>query len=194
MIRLMVLVAVFMLSGCGIHYNVRGKVVDATSGKPVEGAAVIIHWVGVELSACLAPYASGEYTVATVEDITDENGRFTIPKYPFVDSHYLGVYKKGYVCWDNQDIFTQQANPNNPESALLKDRTDHKLKYNMVIQLDPFTAKQFEFSHASFTDGVCRATKCYYSQEQLFYEAISEEKKIFYRYMKKIRDEFRKKQ
>jgi hypothetical protein len=37
------------LVGCGINYEVTGKVVDTTTRKPVEGAVVSVYWVRTKL-------------------------------------------------------------------------------------------------------------------------------------------------
>jgi len=150
-------------TACGFHYNVKGRVVDAVTGKPIEGASIAVRWSGKKIGAVFAPYASGSYTVGKAKDISDKDGFFRIPRY-FFKSLYMGIYKKGYVCWNNRDIFLQTG-------IKVKDqfgtKTDYgkprigffKVRNGMVIKLEPFTAtdRYIRFRHASFvtaTSGV----------------------------------------
>jgi len=79
---------------------VKGQVVDAETGKPIEGAAVGIKWYEYKFGA---PYASGYHKIESAEDLSDADGFFQLPKYT-LKNHYMGVYKTGYVCWNNEKI------------------------------------------------------------------------------------------
>lgn len=81
-------------------------VVDAETGTPIEGAVVFCLWTrehGVGLT----------YTkVYKVEEAaTDKEGRFHIGGVgnPLVNPPDLTVYKRGYVAWNNMDLFPQRA-------------------------------------------------------------------------------------
>jgi hypothetical protein len=151
-----VLVAI-ITTGCGIHYNVKGRVVDATTGEPIEGASVAIRWMGTKISGCIAPYASGDYTIKRAKGESDKDGYFTIPKY-LLKSCYMGVYKEGYVCWSNRHIFLQgeprkKVDQFRVRTYRTKDRPWFHVRNGMVIELEPFTAtdSQIILRHAQFT-------------------------------------------
>lgn len=118
---------------------VTGKVVDAQTGDPIEGAAVYIYW---EKSGSGPPGLGAKTVIVEVaEDQTDAAGKFTIPKYWTWFKHYqMAVYKKGYVCWSTRKIFPS-----------LEERTDFKLKNGMVIKLERFKEEYSKVKHADFT-------------------------------------------
>ncbi len=60
-------------SACGIRSTIQGQVVDAETGKPVEGAAMAIKWYEYKL---VLPYASGYNQIETAEDLSDAEGFF----------------------------------------------------------------------------------------------------------------------
>jgi hypothetical protein len=82
--------------------SISGTVVDAETGKPVEGAVVLVEWtrrVGI-----------GDYhtvSVRAAETLTDKAGKFNAfgPLHPFVDPPDVTIYKKGYVAWNNKRMF-----------------------------------------------------------------------------------------
>ena len=118
---------------------VTGKVVDEQNGAPIEGAAVYIYWE----KSHLGPPGLGPKTeiVEIAEDQTDDAGQFTIPKYSTWFKHYqMAVYKKGYVCWSNEDIFPS-----------IEKRTDFKLKNGVIIKLKLFKEEYSRVKHARFT-------------------------------------------
>lgn len=150
------------ITACGFHYNVKGRVVDEITGKPIEGASIAIHWTGKKIDAVFAPYADGTYTVKIAKDISDEDGYFRIPYYP-LKNFDMGVYKKGYVCWDSRYIFLQ-GEPIKIKDQFgirtydVKNRTGFKVRDGMVIELEPFTATKLKVSarHASFVVNTSR--------------------------------------
>lgn len=123
---------------------VKGQVVDAETGKPIEGAAVAIKWYEYKFGP---PYASGYNKIETAEDLSDAEGFFQLPKYTF-KHHDMGVYKTGYVCWSSDTIF-------HPDrlfyETMFEKRKDHKLNDDMIVKLAPFKADYPRDKHASFT-------------------------------------------
>jgi hypothetical protein len=115
--------------------SISGTVVDAETGKPVEGAVVLVEWtrrVGI-----------GDYhtvSVRAAETITDKEGKFYVfgPLHPFVDPQDVTVYKKGYVAWNNKFIF--------PDYAHRKQSQDI---YDQ-IRLDEFKSVYSHDKHVSF--------------------------------------------
>lgn len=132
------------------RFLVRGRVVDASTGKPIEGASVAIHWAGTHLSALIVTYASGTYLIEDASAKSDKDGYFEIPKY-FLKSFEMGVYKKGYVCWSNDYIFLKGGRG--------EIRKGFRVKNGMTIKLEPFTEEYPRFEHAGFIDAVASATR-----------------------------------
>jgi len=73
-----VILAVFSLTACGLSGGPEsGKVIDASTNEPVEGAIVVARWIGH-----LATWAHGSTNCYHVESTTtDESGEFHIPKW-----------------------------------------------------------------------------------------------------------------
>ena len=145
---LLILFAVIMsASGCSTRYMVKGQVVDAETGKPIEGAAVAIKWYEYKFGP---PYASGYNKIETAEDLSDADGYFQLAKYTS-KLHYMGVYKTGYVCWDSETIF-------HPERLFyetrFEKRKDHKINDGMIVKLAPFKKDYPRDKHASYTVNV----------------------------------------
>jgi len=161
------LCALMMLltTGCGARYMVKGQVVDAENGNPIKGAAIVVNWIGHKFGP---PYASGAYSIEVAEDLSDENGTFQIPKYISRD-HYMGVYKKGYVCWDSKDILLKR----NVTGRHLKKRKGFNIENGMVIKLEPFNVEYSRNQHAHFTNNVART--CEAPHDGIFSKATESE-------------------
>ena len=136
-LSLTVLVCAVLIVSCG-KSTVTGRVVDAETGKPIEGAAVHIFWAK---SGSGPPGLGGEVKVDVVETLTDADGSFEVPKYnKYSYTYNMAVYKKGYVCWSNRKVF-----------PTYEERHDFKLKTGMVIKLEQFKPKYSQLKHADFT-------------------------------------------
>jgi hypothetical protein len=140
----------YMLTGCGIHYTIKGQVVDAVTSQPVQGAVVAINWQRDKL---LSPPGYGPERVryGTTDSLTDAQGNFTITKY-MVGEFNMGVYKPGYICWSNETIF-------NPKGKTYKEmylaRENLSLQDGMIIELQPIKGKDFPvFEHANFVSNL----------------------------------------
>ena len=131
---------------CEQRFVVKGRVVEANTGKPIEGVSIAIRWTGHHFSAF---YSSGSYEIEKARTTSDKEGYFKIPKY-FLKSSYMGVYKKGYVCWNNEDIFLKDG--------LVIKRKGFRVKNGMTIQLEPMTSRYPRFEHASFIEAVSGST------------------------------------
>lgn len=99
--RIFILIAMLsLISGC--YFGITGRVIDAETNQPIEGAIVLAQWTkthGLGLT-----YHS-VYKIMETE--TDKNGKFSISGAysPFVDAPMLVIYKKGYVAWRNDIVF-----------------------------------------------------------------------------------------
>ena len=70
------LLTLLILSTC--RWMITGQVLDAETGKPIEGAAVYIYW---GKSGPGPPGLAGGVKVEVAEDLSDTEGLFKIPKY-----------------------------------------------------------------------------------------------------------------
>jgi hypothetical protein len=95
-----------LLNGCGMHYMVKGQVIDAVTKQPVEGAVVAIKWERYQFTPAGLPPNRARY--GTSEAVTDAQGLFSVPKYPIGD-HFMGIYKEGYICWSSEKIYNPEG-------------------------------------------------------------------------------------
>ncbi len=169
-IRFTICIMLCLLSmACGARWIVQGQVIDAQTEDPIEGAAVWIYW---SKTGSGPPGLAGSVKVEAAEDLTDVQGMFQVPKYSTLSKNYrMAVYKRGYVCWNNEDIF-----------PTFEKRTDFRLKNKMVIKLEPFKEEYSKIRHASFT----RSSSIGCSSTGIFYKAIESEENL-------LRESWRKK-
>lgn len=149
---------------------IQGRVVDAVTEKPIENAAVFIYWS--KMGAGPPGLASSE-KVEIAEGLSDVKGFFQVPKYSmlFKDSR-MAVYKKGYVCWSNEDIF-----------PTYEKRKGFRLKDGMVIKLERFKEEYSKEGHANFTLGSSAGRRGL----GLFDNAIKAEREIEQEFLRKNR-------
>ena len=141
----LMLLAACMSIGCDKdeHYDIRGRVVDAMTNKPVEGAVVAIKWERYKWA--VPPFLSDRARdYGTSEWLTDAQGRFVIPKYPH-GTYFMGAYKEEY----------------NPKGKTYDEkyvqRKWFRVKDGMKIELQPITGKDFPvLEHARFIASVNR--------------------------------------
>ncbi len=128
----------FISAGC--YPGITGKVVDAETGQPIEGAVVLVEWTrtkGIGLTH------TESYKV--VEVISDKNGKITIGGVlnPLVNPPRITVYKKGYVAWNNEYIF-----------PAWEKRKDFKWRKGMVIKLEAFRKEYSISDHVYFLHSI----------------------------------------
>lgn len=166
-------------SGCGLRYNVHGTVIDMDTGQPVEGVVVSIKWEKENFSL---PGMGRSFTfLELADDVTGPDGKFKIPKYLFRDYH-LAAYKKGYVCWDWEDIFP------------LKEREGFTVKYydkrdvfnfsnGMVIEIEPFRGFYSSNEHAIWVQNVYDHNSDFNNHNGRFSHATENERKLYKKIM-----------
>lgn len=98
-VQISIVALMFLLTGC--YPGIRGKVVDAVTGNPLEGAVVLAQWTttwGFGLTY--------HKLYKIVETETDKEGSFSLSGVynPFVDQPSMVIYKKGYVPFRNDMI------------------------------------------------------------------------------------------
>lgn len=141
---------------------IRGQVVDAETGEPIEGAAVYIYWG--KRGEGPPGLAADSVKVEIAEDLTNSEGFFNIPKYSTIFKHYdMAVYMKGYVCWSSSKIFPSW-----------KEREGFRLKSDMVIKLDHFKKEYSKEDHARFTV----FSKIGVTPNSIFEKAIESEREL----------------
>jgi hypothetical protein len=122
-----------ILFGC--YSPITGTVVDAETGKPIEGAVVMAEWT--------KRHGIGDYhteSVKVVEVLSDKDGKVRISGIlvPFVDPPDVTVYKKGYVAWSNRSIFMDGG------------RKDFVWNNGAVFKLEKFKPEYSYVEHDSF--------------------------------------------
>lgn len=131
------LAIIIVLIGAACSAGMSGTVVDTETGKPIEGAVVLVEWTVTKG----VPGLSYGKTYKVVEKVTNKEGKFRFLGVlnPFVNPPIIVVYKKGYVAWNNKYIFPTWAK-----------RTDFEYKDNAIIRLE-FFKKEFAYhDHVAF--------------------------------------------
>jgi hypothetical protein len=164
------------LAACTPKCMLNGRVVDAETQYPVEGAAVAIRWYeNIDSNG-----AASTRTIDVNQGLSDEDGKFKFPDHRDKD-YVMGVYKEGYICWSNRSRFSGGA-----QSAAVP-KTDTRVLKDMVIRLERLKRGHSEDQHASFT--VLVAEEVAAPKQSPFYNAI---KPLFRRWRGNLREEFRK--
>jgi len=169
------IIILIMVSGCGLKYTVKGKVVDAETGEPIEGAVYAVYWYSKCeayyksgcAACCLIPFAGGNpFGVESCpgegeEGFTDANGRFKIVKHADTGSS-MAVYKKGYICWSQHSAYHPEFYDDYkagkvPYKKIWASRQDNfKIGSGMVVKLKPWKkefSKSAAIGHAEFCKG-----------------------------------------
>jgi hypothetical protein len=174
---ILLIASMFSVSGCSAYYSdMTGTVVDAETGKSIEGAVVLVEWtkrVGL-----------GDYhteSVKVVEVVTDKKGEFTVTGLinPFVDPPDVTVYKKGYVAWNNRSIFPDY-----------KRRDDFVWKSGSVFKLEHFVSSYSYDAHVSFINSMISSTIAY-DRKKGMREAFEWETDLAYKEVKEKRDQIK---
>jgi len=193
LIRIQFLIIILiMFSGCGLKYTVKGKVVDAETGEPIEGAVYAVYWYtaceeyyeAACFGCCMLPFFGGSPLGPPAcpgeweDGITGADGKFKIIKYADTRSK-MAVYKKGYVCWSqytyyHPELLDEYKNGRIPYEKVRESRQEKfKIGSGMLIKLQPWKKEYSDataIDHAKFCKTVGNG---HYSS--LFMKAISSE-------------------
>jgi len=134
------------ISGCISVYDPprKGKVIDADTKEPIEGAVVLGYWHIFYLHYWLFPGGPSAYYDAR-ETVTDKNGHFTLPglglrPFPgYLKGPYVSVAKKQYECLG--DTWKSERHLSN---SILKEKfewKDGRLNFHLQ-KLDPCTSQR----------------------------------------------------
>jgi len=130
---------VLMVTSC--NAEITGTVVDAETGRPIEGAVVLVEWTMTKG----VPGMSHTESYKVIEIFTNMNGKYNIPRVlnPLVYSPDITIYKKGFVAWNNKLIFPEH-----------KKRTDFSLRDDNIYKLERFKIEYDKNNHQAFIDDV----------------------------------------
>jgi len=131
---LVVLCATVFTFGC--YPSISGKVIDAETKQPIEGAIVLVEWT--------KKHGFGDRwteSYKVVEVVSDKDGNVKIDGCysPFVEPPDVTVYKKGYVAWSSRNIF-----PSNEA------RRDFKWDSGYVFKMEHFKEGYSYDKHENF--------------------------------------------
>jgi len=135
-LRLLITIFCAVLFSSGCYLPINGRVVDARTQQPIEGAIVLVEWT--------KKHGFGDAwteSYKVVETVSDKDGIVNIAGCysPFVEKPAVTVYKKGYVAWNDENIFPGWAK-----------RTDFRWG-NYVFKLERFKEEYSYTDHQMFT-------------------------------------------
>jgi hypothetical protein len=131
-------------------------VIDDETGKPIEGAVAIAIWRDYKgVSVVNALHGGGPKFKKAEEVVSDKEGNIFIPDFwkttkgkggtGSVYDPRLTIYKFGYVCWDQQEIF----HPNNRWG----ERKDFN-RDNRIVRLKKWPEDMSFDKHSGFINNV----------------------------------------
>jgi hypothetical protein len=151
-------------------------IVDDETGKPIEWAVAIAIWRDFKkVSLINALHGGGAKFKKAEEVVSDKDGKISIPDFwkttkgkggtGSVYDPRLTVYKFGYVCWDQQEIFA----PNYKWEKRFDFNRD-----NRIVRLKKWPVGFSFREHASF-EGTVTSGDSTLSTTPLFYKALRSE-------------------
>lgn len=140
---ILLIAVIFTSTSCSA--GMTGTVVDAETGKPIEGAVVLVEWTKTK-GKWLGLPSTESYHV--IEKVTDKQGRFSVPKIRgiSVNPPDITIYKKGYVAWSSRITFPD-----------FRARVDFKWGDNYIFKLERFDRKYTHIDHTFFIHSVTRS-------------------------------------
>ena len=130
-----------LLVGTGCAGTLKGQVLDAQTGQPIEGAVVLGVWTKY---SGLPGLQYGELA-GVKETETDVDGRFVLETAGSLGAEEaVTIYKSGYVAWSNLFMF--------PTSERRQD-----IRVPSRIMLERFPPGQSHQRHVDFISGARRA-------------------------------------
>lgn len=155
------LLLVLPVTACG--GTIEGQVLDAQTGKPIQGAVVLGVWTKV----AGLPGLHHSELVGVKEIETDVQGRFVLdrPRKLGIDEEAITVYKFGYIAWSNLFIF-----------QTLKRREDNRVPSQIL--LEAFPPGQSHRDHYYFIGDARRSVMYGLERIPIFSSAVRRELEI----------------
>ena len=180
-------VLIISITACSPKYMAKGRILDAETREPIKGAAVAIRWIEV----ATAQESGKSITLKSYQTLSDDKGVFQVPDYP-EKKYILGVYKKGYTCWSNKNIFPTDPGATGPDDN--RRRKEHHFGSGMDIELRPFKKEGSSRNrHAGFT--VMVAGESTDTHDGPFHQAIESEYRLWKETLRRdFKDQFGDKQ
>ena len=160
--NILIVAVLIMLSLVYTDPGMIGRVVDAETGEPIEGAVIMAEWTTTEG----LPGLTHTESYKVVEVVTGKNG-WTWISGAYKPSAQLGslvVYKKGYVAWSKDSIF--------PDYKKRKNFT--WCCFYKVFKLEQFKP---EYSYVDHTSFIRSAISSYSIEKKLIIDAYHWENK-----------------
>jgi hypothetical protein len=111
-----------MASSASLYYSDgpwKGKIIDAETEEPIEGAVVLAVWQKIYAS----PTGNQSYFFDAVESVTDREGRFFIKEFKainilpvlrWLDGPWFTIFKPGYTPFGDSYDYFHKYFPNSP--------------------------------------------------------------------------------
>ena len=153
-----ILAMLTLTTGC--YLPISGRVIDAETNQPIEGAVVLVEWtktIGYGLTR------TESYKV--IEVLSDKEGHYDLPGCysPFVNSPDVLVYKIGYVAWNNKLIFPKYEK-----------RSEYQWRNNDIYKMQKFKSEYSINAHMNFIDDIVLSGNL--EQKKLMIKALQLEK------------------
>lgn len=143
-IKSIFLLMAVMIIATGCYGALQGKIVDAETGEPIEGAVAMAEWTRTK-------GFGNTYTVSVKvsEAVSDKEGNFELDSCysPFVNKPSLTIYKKGYAAWNNEYIFPDWQK-----------RVGFEWKSGQVFRMERFREDYSYNSHRRFITAAINST------------------------------------
>lgn len=163
-IRLVIIIICTVLTVSSCYLPINGKVIDAETQQPIDGAIVLVEWT--------KKHGFGDAwteSYKVVEAVSDKDGTVNVGGCysPFVEKPDVTVYKKGYVAWSSRWIFPGYEN-----------RTDFRWT-DYVFKLERFKTEYSHDAHTGFIDSCINASlKNNYEFKKPIFNAIEWEQDL----------------
>lgn len=140
------LLIILQITGCGmVGLPVTGQVMDAETGKPIEGAIVIARWVGVN-------FISSNVCIHVETAISDEKGKFQIPGWFGGDGFgisrvtvFTNAYKLGYEEAYGLEIYKgDRKHKGDIKMKIFKGNNTHRMEYLRSLTVSCYSGGESE--------------------------------------------------
>jgi hypothetical protein len=127
--------------------TVTGRVMDADTGEPIDGAVIMAHWQWDWIPFPVPPEGGTMDLDAVSETISRRDGRFVVFRPTLLLFSYpsVTVWNEGYVTWNSKYNF-------NGKDKWGNDRNGYLSRYRMMVSLRPWEKSMGHCAQESFMD------------------------------------------